>query len=95
MMSGYATSTLAGRSRRRSSGDADDRAARKAGDRVEPGTHAGDVTGCPGQRAAATVSSRGVLLSWIEREGPRASLKFAERKSTGWSMPVTVASGDN
>ena len=42
-----------------------------------------------------SVSSRGVLLSWIEREGSRASLKFAERTSTGWSMPVTVASGDN
>lgn len=42
-----------------------------------------------------TVSSRGVLLSWIEREGTQASLKFAERTSSGWSAVKTVASGDN
>jgi hypothetical protein len=42
-----------------------------------------------------SVSSRGVLLSWIERDGPRATLKFAERTSAGWSAPQTVASGDN
>lgn len=40
-----------------------------------------------------TVSSRGVLLSWIERAGEMASLKFAERTSTGWSETRTVASG--
>lgn len=42
-----------------------------------------------------SVSSRGVLLSWIERNGPRATLKFAERTPSGWSAPVAVASGDN
>ncbi len=42
-----------------------------------------------------TVSSRGVLLSWIEREGTTASLKFAERTAAGWSAVRTVASGDN
>src|SRR5262245_23051715 len=42
-----------------------------------------------------SVSSRGVLLSWIEREGPRASLKFAERSGTGWSPARVVASGDD
>jgi hypothetical protein len=42
-----------------------------------------------------TVSPRGVLLSWIERAGARASLKFAERTPTGWSEPRTVASGDD
>lgn len=42
-----------------------------------------------------TVSPRGVLLSWIERAGTRASLKFAERTATGWSAVRTVASGDN
>ena len=41
------------------------------------------------------VSARGILLSWIERSGPRASLRFAERTSTGWSEPRTVASGDD
>lgn len=41
-----------------------------------------------------TVSSRGVLLSWIERgAGNLATLKFSERTSTGWSAPRTVASG--
>ena len=40
-----------------------------------------------------SVSSRGVLLSWIEREGPKASLKFSERSATGWTPALTVASG--
>ena len=40
-----------------------------------------------------TVSKRGVLLSWIERSGELASLKFAERTAAGWSAPRTVASG--
>ena len=40
-----------------------------------------------------SVSSKGVLLSWLERNGATAALKFAERTSTGWSAPKTVASG--
>ena len=40
-----------------------------------------------------SVSSRGVLLSWVERDGPKASLKFSERTATGWTTPITVASG--
>jgi hypothetical protein len=40
-------------------------------------------------------SDRGVLLSWIERDGPNATLRFAERTPTGWSAPRTVASGGN
>src|SRR5687768_5260007 len=40
-----------------------------------------------------SVSSRGVLLSWIERTGDLATLKFAERTSTGWTAPQTIASG--
>lgn len=40
-----------------------------------------------------SVSSRGVLLSWIERAGDLATLKFAERTTTGWSKARTVASG--
>ena len=40
-----------------------------------------------------TVSSRGVLLSWIERSGQSATLKFAERTPAGWSTPKAVASG--
>ena len=42
-----------------------------------------------------TVSSRGVLLSWVERQGPTATLKFSEFVSTGWTTARTVASGDN
>lgn len=40
-----------------------------------------------------TVSSRGVLLSWIERQGGTASLKYAERTGDGWTPARTVASG--
>jgi hypothetical protein len=40
-----------------------------------------------------TVSPRGVLLSWIERAGDVATLKFSERTSQGWTAPRTVASG--
>jgi hypothetical protein len=40
-----------------------------------------------------SVSTRGVLLSWIERAGDVATLKFAERTATGWSAAKTIASG--
>ena len=42
-----------------------------------------------------TMSKRGVLLSWIERTGPVAALKFAERTLTGWTEPRTVATGSD
>ena len=42
-----------------------------------------------------TVSSRGALLSWIERTGNVATLKFAERTPSGWTPPKTVASGSD
>src|SRR5688572_4549062 len=42
-----------------------------------------------------SVSGRGVLLSWIERVGGQASLKFAERTTSGWTPARTVASGEN
>lgn len=42
-----------------------------------------------------SVSARGVLLSWIERTGTGATLKFAERTGGRWSQPLTVASGDD
>jgi hypothetical protein len=42
-----------------------------------------------------TVSDSGVILSWIEQSGRSTStLKFAERTSSGWTAPKTVASGD-
>lgn len=40
-----------------------------------------------------SVSKRGVLLSWIERTGDLATLKFAERTSAGWTPAKTIASG--
>ena len=42
-----------------------------------------------------TVSSRGLLVSWVERQGQKATLKFAERTSDGWTPTRTVASGNN
>ena len=49
----------------------------------------------PSGEPQLSVSARGVLLSWIERAGARATLKFAERSATGWSAPRVVASGDD
>ena len=40
-------------------------------------------------------SSRGAILSWVERETQNATLRFAERTTTGWSAPRTVASGND
>src|SRR5688572_20595453 len=40
-----------------------------------------------------SVSKRGVLVSWIERSGDLATLKFAERTASGWTPARTVASG--
>jgi hypothetical protein len=42
-----------------------------------------------------TASSRGVLLSWVERTDKSASLKFVERTPGGWSDARTVASGSD
>lgn len=42
-----------------------------------------------------TVSDRGVLLSWIERDGSKTTLRFAERTPTGWTEPRAAASGDD
>ena len=40
-----------------------------------------------------TVSDHGAILSWIERSGAAATLKFSSRTPTGWSEPKTVAGG--
>ena len=42
-----------------------------------------------------SLSTRGVLLSWIERDGPKATLRYAERIGPGWTRPRDVASGTN
>ena len=59
-----------------------------------PATAALTSPAAPGSaQPQLTVSARGVLLSWIERSGDTAALKFAERTQDGWSAPRTVASG--
>jgi hypothetical protein len=40
-----------------------------------------------------TSSSRGLLLSWVEQDGPTATLRFSERTPSGWSAARTVAAG--
>jgi hypothetical protein len=42
-----------------------------------------------------SASPGGALISWIERAGPKATLKFARRAGAGWSEPRIVASGDD
>lgn len=57
--------------------------------RIEPvGTPAGPNSLAP----QLTVSAKGPLLSWIERTGESATLKFSEWTSS-WSAPQSVASG--
>src|SRR5689334_6702095 len=41
-----------------------------------------------------TVQGDRVVLSWVEREGTKSTLKFAERTANGWSAPMTVVSSD-
>ena len=69
---------------------------------VSPGTGPGfSLTAVPSPAAPGSaqpqlsVSSRGVLLSWIERSGATAALRFAERTATGWTVARTAASGTN
>lgn len=40
-----------------------------------------------------TTSSRGLVLSWIERSGETTTLNFSERSTSGWTAPVVVTSG--
>jgi hypothetical protein len=40
-------------------------------------------------------SSRGPVLSWVERDGVSVALRFSERTSAGWSPARTVASGSD
>jgi hypothetical protein len=41
-----------------------------------------------------TVEGDRVVLSWVEREGTRSTLKFAERTASGWSTPMAVVASD-
>jgi hypothetical protein len=42
-----------------------------------------------------TMQGNRLILSWVETNGDHATLKFAERTATGWSMPKTAAAGDD
>jgi len=41
-----------------------------------------------------TVDGGRVVLSWVEREGTKSTLKFAERTATGWSAPMVVVASE-
>ena len=41
-----------------------------------------------------TAAGDRLVLSWVERDGTKSSLKFAERTAAGWSSPMTVVSSD-
>ena len=42
-----------------------------------------------------TVSGGRILLSWLERSGMKAALKFAERLPAGWSQPTVVLESEH
>src|SRR6185436_14217279 len=42
-----------------------------------------------------TAEGNRAILSWMEREGPRATLKFAERTASGWSDARNVVAGSD
>jgi hypothetical protein len=48
-----------------------------------------------GQPQLSESTYGGILLSWIERTGSTATLKFAEHANGGWTAVRTVASGDD
>ena len=66
---------------------------------AQPASWTASVQALPAPAGAASaqpqlsVSNRGVLLSWIERSGSTATLRFAERSASGWSAARAVASG--
>ena len=45
-------------------------------------------------QAYATASSRGAIVSWLERKDASATLKFSEITSGTWTLPRTIAASD-
>ncbi len=41
-----------------------------------------------------TTAGDRVVLSWVERDGTKSTLKFAERTASGWSAPIAVVASD-
>lgn len=52
---------------------------------------AGSNSGAPQLMA----SDRGVLLSWVDHDASKTTLRFAERTPAGWTEPRVVASGED
>jgi hypothetical protein len=48
-----------------------------------------------GAQPQITIQGEQAVLSWLERSGARATLKFSERTRSGWSEPQTVVSGED
>lgn len=48
-----------------------------------------------GAQPQITTQGDRAVLSWLERDGARATLKYAERTRSGWAEPKTVASGED
>src|SRR5260221_3398565 len=42
-----------------------------------------------------TVEGDRAELSWVEREGTKSTLKFAERTASGWSAPMLVIASEH
>jgi hypothetical protein len=42
-----------------------------------------------------TVEGDRTVLSWVERDGTKSTLKFAERTASGWSAPAVVIASDH
>jgi hypothetical protein len=42
-----------------------------------------------------TSSSKGAILSWLDQDETKTTLRFSERTSGGWTEPRTVSSGDD
>jgi hypothetical protein len=41
-----------------------------------------------------TVEGDRIVMSWVERDGKKSTLKFAERTAAGWSTPAVVISSE-
>jgi hypothetical protein len=63
----------------------------QAGPAVEPIT---SPAGASSSVPQMTVEGDRVVMSWVEAEGKKSTLKFAERTPSGWSAPSVVISSD-
>src|SRR4029077_3215929 len=63
----------------------------QAGPAVEPVT---SPAGASSSVPQMTVEGDRVVMSWVEAQGKKSTLKFAERTPSGWSTPSVVISSD-